>query len=48
MFLIAIVYPRGMGMGDVKLAGVMGIYLGKAVAPALLIGFAAGALSGSR
>ena len=46
MFLIAIVYPRGMGMGDVKLAGVMGLYLGKAVAPALLIGFAAGALFG--
>ena len=46
MFLIAIVYPSGMGMGDVKLAGVMGLYLGKAVAPALLIGFAAGALFG--
>ena len=46
LFLIAIVYPRGMGMGDVKLAGVMGLYLGKAVAPALLIGFAAGALFG--
>ncbi len=46
MFLIAIVYPRGMGMGDVKLAGVMGLYLGQAVAPALLIGFAAGALFG--
>ena len=46
LFLVAVVYPRGMGMGDVKLAGVMGIYLGKAVAPALLIGFAAGALYG--
>jgi leader peptidase (prepilin peptidase)/N-methyltransferase len=46
MFLIAIVYPRGMGMGDVKLAGVMGLYLGKAVAPALLIGFAGGGLFG--
>ena len=33
-------------MGDVKLAAVMGLYLGKAVAPALLIGFAAGALYG--
>ena len=33
-------------MGDVKLAGVMGLYLGKAVAPALLIGFAVGALYG--
>ena len=46
MFLIAIVYPRGMGMGDVKLAGVMGLYLGASVAPALFIGFAAGALVG--
>jgi leader peptidase (prepilin peptidase) / N-methyltransferase len=30
----------------VKLVGVMGFYLGRAVAPALLIGFAAGALVG--
>jgi leader peptidase (prepilin peptidase)/N-methyltransferase len=44
--LIAIAYPRGMGMGDVKLVAVMGLYLGRAVAPALLIGFAAGALVG--
>jgi leader peptidase (prepilin peptidase)/N-methyltransferase len=33
-------------MGDVKLAAVMGLYLGRSVAPALLIGFAAGALVG--
>ena len=33
-------------MGDVKLVAVMGLYLGRAVAPALLIGFAAGALVG--
>jgi leader peptidase (prepilin peptidase)/N-methyltransferase len=45
-FVVARAYPRGMGMGDVKLAGVMGLYLGKAVAPALLIGFAVGALYG--
>ena len=37
-FLIAaVLYPRGMGMGDVKLAGVLGLYLGRAVAPAILI-----------
>jgi len=47
MFLVALVYPPGMGMGDVKLAAVMGLYLGRAVAPALLIGFAAGALVGA-
>ena len=46
MFLVAIAYPAGMGMGDVKLAGVMGLYLGASVAPALFIGFAAGALVG--
>ncbi len=27
-FLLALVYPRGMGFGDVKLAGVLGGYLG--------------------
>jgi leader peptidase (prepilin peptidase)/N-methyltransferase len=46
MFLIAIAYPRGMGMGDVKLAGVMGLYLGRAVAPALLFAFLAGTVVG--
>ena len=48
-FLIAaIVYPAGMGMGDVKLAGVMGLMLGRAVVPAifaaLLLGTVIGAL----
>jgi leader peptidase (prepilin peptidase)/N-methyltransferase len=33
-------------MGDVKLAAVMGLYLGRSVAPALFIGFAAGAVVG--
>ena len=42
----AIAYPAGMGMGDVKLAGVMGLYLGASVAPALFVGFAAGAVIG--
>src|SRR3954465_15075526 len=46
LLAIALAYPRGMGMGDVKLAAVMGLYLGSAVAPALMIGFAAGALIG--
>ena len=27
-FLMALVYPGGMGLGDVKLAGVLGLYLG--------------------
>lgn len=46
LLLVALLYPRGMGMGDVKLAAVMGLYLGRDVAPALLIGFATGALFG--
>jgi leader peptidase (prepilin peptidase)/N-methyltransferase len=46
LLLVALLYPRGMGMGDVKLAAMMGLYLGREVAPALLIGFAAGALFG--
>jgi len=46
LFAIALAYPRGMGMGDVKLTAVMGLYLGRSVAPALLIAFAAGALFG--
>jgi leader peptidase (prepilin peptidase)/N-methyltransferase len=33
-------------MGDVKLAGVMGLYLGASVAPAMFIGFGAGAAVG--
>ena len=42
----ALAYPAGMGMGDVKLVGVMGLFLGSAVAPAMLIGFAAGSVVG--
>jgi leader peptidase (prepilin peptidase)/N-methyltransferase len=44
--LAALAYSGGMGMGDVKLGAVMGLYLGRAVAAALLVGFAAGALVG--
>ena len=46
MLLIALAYPAGMGMGDVKLAGVMGLYLGAAVIPALLSAFLAGTVVG--
>jgi leader peptidase (prepilin peptidase)/N-methyltransferase len=46
LFVVALAYPRGMGMGDVKLVAMMGLFLGSAIAPALLIGFAAGALVG--
>ena len=46
MLVIALVHPKGMGMGDVKLAGVMGVYLGLSVVPGLLLGFLSGSLVG--
>jgi leader peptidase (prepilin peptidase) / N-methyltransferase len=46
LLLLALAYPAGMGMGDVKLAAVMGLFLGRSVAPALLAGFALGAAVG--
>ena len=46
LLLAALAYPGGMGMGDVKLAGVMGLFLGRAVAPAILVALLAGVLVG--
>ncbi len=46
LLVAALAYPAGMGMGDVKLAGVMGLYLGSAVAPALFVAFLTGAVVG--
>jgi leader peptidase (prepilin peptidase)/N-methyltransferase len=46
LLLAALAYPAGMGMGDVKLAGVMGLYLGLATAPALLAAFFVGSVVG--
>ena len=46
LLLIGLAYPRGMGMGDVKLAAVMGLYLGSAVAPALFVGVLSGTVVG--
>jgi len=46
LLLAALAYPGGMGMGDVKLAGMMGLFLGAAVAPALLIALVTGVLLG--
>jgi leader peptidase (prepilin peptidase)/N-methyltransferase len=42
--LVALAAPGGMGMGDVKLAGVLGLFLGSAVGPAILIALVAGVL----
>jgi leader peptidase (prepilin peptidase)/N-methyltransferase len=42
LFAAALVYPAGMGMGDVKLALLMGAALGKTVGVALMAGMLAG------
>lgn len=42
----AFAYPAGMGFGDVKLAAVMGLFLGRAVGPAMFAGLIAGTLVG--
>jgi len=42
----ALIRPDGMGLGDVKLAGVLGIYLGARVAEAMMVAFAAGSVAG--
>jgi leader peptidase (prepilin peptidase)/N-methyltransferase len=47
LLLAALAYPGGMGMGDVKLAAVMGLFLGRAVAPAVLVALLAGVLAGA-
>jgi leader peptidase (prepilin peptidase)/N-methyltransferase len=46
LLVAALAYPGGMGMGDVKLAGVMGLCLGLPVAPALLVAFFSGSIVG--
>ena len=46
LLIAALAYPAGMGMGDVKLAGMMGLFLGRAVAPAIMIALVSGVLAG--
>jgi leader peptidase (prepilin peptidase)/N-methyltransferase len=46
LFVVAFAYPAGMGMGDAKLVAVMGLVLGRAVAPALLVALLSGTLVG--
>ena len=47
LLLAALAYPAGMGMGDVKLAGVMGLFLGRAVGPAMFVALIAGTSIGA-
>jgi leader peptidase (prepilin peptidase)/N-methyltransferase len=46
LLVAAIAYPAGMGMGDVKLAFVMGLFLGRDVGVAMLVALVAGSLVG--
>jgi leader peptidase (prepilin peptidase)/N-methyltransferase len=46
-FIAVVAYPRGMGMGDVKLAGMLGLYLGRAVAPAIFAALILGVVVGA-
>jgi leader peptidase (prepilin peptidase)/N-methyltransferase len=44
--VVALAYPSGLGLGDVKLAAVLGLFLGREVAAALLFALVAGVLVG--
>jgi leader peptidase (prepilin peptidase)/N-methyltransferase len=46
LFVVALAYPRGMGLGDVKLTALMGFFLGRNVAAAILVALLAGSLVG--
>jgi leader peptidase (prepilin peptidase)/N-methyltransferase len=46
LFLAALAYPRGMGLGDVKLAATMGFFLGRDVGPAILVALLTGSVVG--
>jgi leader peptidase (prepilin peptidase)/N-methyltransferase len=45
--LPTLIHKKGMGMGDVKLVGVLGLYLGRNVAPAILIALVLGVVVGA-
>jgi leader peptidase (prepilin peptidase) / N-methyltransferase len=47
LLIFAVAYPKGMGMGDVKLAAVMGLYLGRSVAVAVIVGTLAATIFGA-
>jgi len=46
MLIINLIYPKGMGMGDVKLSLMVGAFLVKSVIAGLFLGFLVGAIFG--
>jgi leader peptidase (prepilin peptidase)/N-methyltransferase len=46
LFALALLYPGGMGMGDVKMGGMLGTFLGPYAALAVFVGALVGALVG--
>jgi prepilin signal peptidase PulO-like enzyme (type II secretory pathway) len=46
LFAVSLARPKGLGMGDVKLVAMIGLYLGPATAPAVLIALGLGAVAG--
>ena len=46
LFALALAYPGGMGMGDVKMGGMLGAFLGPYAALAVFVGALLGALVG--
>lgn len=46
LFVVVLAYPAGMGLGDVKLTATMGLFLGRAVAPAILLALLLGSAVG--
>jgi leader peptidase (prepilin peptidase) / N-methyltransferase len=46
LFALALAYPGGMGMGDVKMGGMLGAFLGPYAALAVFLGAVCGALVG--
>jgi leader peptidase (prepilin peptidase) / N-methyltransferase len=46
LFIFAVIYPKGLGMGDVKLAFVIGLCLSSAAVVAMVVGLLGSALAG--
>jgi prepilin signal peptidase PulO-like enzyme (type II secretory pathway) len=46
LFALALAYPGGMGMGDVKMGGMLGAFLGPYAALAVFVGALCGAITG--